>query len=243
MNHIKVCGESINDLQKIERVLRYLTAHFDYIVVSMEESKNLVEMKLEELQALLKAHEMRLKQGNLERDKVTEQALQAIFIKKYGKEKAKQRKNLANDEKSSKNSKNHSTSTKKNMGNRKKEVRAKDIDEAQYAYVGDNDYDDVLLMENIKSSNNKTSMWNLDSECSNHMTGNKTCFTKLDDLVKKVIKFADGRHVTSYAKGNINVVRKDVRKANIPYVLYVPSMTSKLISIGQLLAKGYNIKL
>lgn len=88
---MNVCGQ-----QKIKKVLRSLTPCFDYIVVSIEESKNLTEMKLEELQASLEAHEMRLKQRSSEREKVVEQALQARFIKKSGKEKAKQRKNLVN---------------------------------------------------------------------------------------------------------------------------------------------------
>lgn len=39
------------------------------------------------------------------------------------------------------------------------------------------------------------------------------------------------------------MVRKDGQKANIIDVLYVPSMISNLISICQLLAKGYNVKL
>lgn len=46
---MKVYSESINDLQKIETVLRSLTTKFNYIVVLMEESKNLPEMKLEKL--------------------------------------------------------------------------------------------------------------------------------------------------------------------------------------------------
>lgn len=44
-----MCDESINDLRKIKKVLRSLIVNFDYIVVSSEESKNLAEMKLEEL--------------------------------------------------------------------------------------------------------------------------------------------------------------------------------------------------
>ncbi|XP_050915369.1 uncharacterized protein LOC127130393 [Lathyrus oleraceus] len=60
-NQLKVCGELINDLHKNEKVLRSLIVSFDYIVVSIEDSKNLAEMKLEELQASLEAHEMRLK--------------------------------------------------------------------------------------------------------------------------------------------------------------------------------------
>ncbi|KAI5445598.1 hypothetical protein KIW84_013716 [Lathyrus oleraceus] len=153
-------------------------------------------MKLEEHQASLEAHEMRLKRRNSEREKVAEQALQIRFIKKFGKEKAKPRNNLANDKKSSKNSKNHSNSTKKVMGNN---------------YSGEK----VDMKE----------------------------FTKLDESVKKVTRFVNGRHVTSSGKGNIVVVRKDGKRVTITGILYVPSMTSNLISIGQLLAKGYKTKL
>ncbi|KAI5443369.1 hypothetical protein KIW84_012139 [Lathyrus oleraceus] len=64
------------------------------------------------------AHGMRLKQRNSEREKVDEHALQARFIKKYGKVKAKYGNNLANDEKSSKNSRNHYDSIKKGTGNK-----------------------------------------------------------------------------------------------------------------------------
>lgn len=47
MNQMKACGESITNLQKIDKVLRSLTANFDYIVMYIEESKNLAEMKVE----------------------------------------------------------------------------------------------------------------------------------------------------------------------------------------------------
>lgn len=75
-------------------------------------------MKVGKLQASLEAHEMRLQQRNSERKKVAEQELQARFIKMSEKEKAKQRKNLENDEKSSKNLKNLFDSIKKVMGNK-----------------------------------------------------------------------------------------------------------------------------
>lgn len=65
----RVCGESITDLQKIMKVLKALTAKFDYIVVAIEKSKHLFEMKLEELLASLKAHEMRLKKKDSKREK------------------------------------------------------------------------------------------------------------------------------------------------------------------------------
>lgn len=85
--------------------MRYLATNFDYIVGSIEEFNNLANMKLEELQASLEAHEIKLKKRNSKREKVDEQTLQATFIKKFGKW---QRNNLSNDEKSRNNLKNHS---------------------------------------------------------------------------------------------------------------------------------------
>ncbi|KAI5414128.1 hypothetical protein KIW84_058321 [Lathyrus oleraceus] len=77
-------------------------------------------------------------------------------------------------------------------------------------------------------------MWYLDSGCSNHMTGNKNWFTKLDESLKKVIKFVDGKHITSGGKRDIFIVRKVGRKSNIIDVLYVPSMASNMISVDNM---------
>ncbi|XP_050895721.1 uncharacterized protein LOC127102394 [Lathyrus oleraceus] len=80
INQIKSYGEKTPELRKVEKVLRDLPLKFDHIVVAIEKSKDLSEMKLEELQAYLEAHEIRLKQRDSE--KVFEQALQAKFFKK-----------------------------------------------------------------------------------------------------------------------------------------------------------------
>ncbi|XP_050875856.1 uncharacterized protein LOC127079512 [Lathyrus oleraceus] len=126
---------------------------------------------------------------------------------------------------------------------RKKEPQTKYNEDVKYAHALGSDFDDVLLIANIQSSNERDNMWYKDLGCNNHMTANKIWFIKLDESVKKVIKFADDIHVTSGGKGNIYVVRKDGRKTNITDVLYVPLMTSYLINICQLIAKRYNMKL
>lgn len=113
-----------------------------------------------------------------------------------------------------------------------KEALAKDSDEVQYAHAEDSDSDDVLLRTNTQSNTEQT-----------NITGNKTWITKLDESVDKVIKFADGKHMTLGEKKDIFVVKKDGQKANVTDVLYVPSMTSNLISVCQLLARGYNMKI
>ncbi|KAK2422184.1 hypothetical protein QL285_032738 [Trifolium repens] len=75
-NQMKVCGETVSDVVKIEKVLRTLTPNFDRIVVAIEESKDHEQMKLEELQGSLEVHELRVKQRSF--DKNTEQALKAF---------------------------------------------------------------------------------------------------------------------------------------------------------------------
>jgi len=59
-NAMKSCGEKITDLTILEKVLRTLNPKFDYIVVAIEESKNLEILKVEELQGSLEAHEQQL---------------------------------------------------------------------------------------------------------------------------------------------------------------------------------------
>lgn len=51
----------------MKKVLRAIPVKFDHIMVTIEEFKDLSEMKLEELQASLEAHEIRMKQKYLEK--------------------------------------------------------------------------------------------------------------------------------------------------------------------------------
>lgn len=61
--------------------MRTLPSQFDHIAVAIEESKNVEDMKIKELQSSLKAHEIRL----IERSaaKSSEQALEA-HVSKWG---------------------------------------------------------------------------------------------------------------------------------------------------------------
>lgn len=72
---MKGCGETITDLQIIEKIMRSMPQQFDFIVVAIEESRNLEELKIEELQSSLEAHEMRLLDRDRNPIKQDEQAL------------------------------------------------------------------------------------------------------------------------------------------------------------------------
>ena len=57
---MKACGECLSEKIIIEKILRSLTSQFDYIVIEIEHSEDLSTMRVEELQSILEAHELRM---------------------------------------------------------------------------------------------------------------------------------------------------------------------------------------
>ena len=86
-NQMKANGEKMSDLSIVEKILRTLSVKFDHIVVAIEESKNLTELSIDELQGSLEAHEQRLLERNTERntEKSLEQVYQAQMQSKFDK--------------------------------------------------------------------------------------------------------------------------------------------------------------
>ncbi|XP_019430095.1 PREDICTED: uncharacterized protein LOC109337549 [Lupinus angustifolius] len=60
-NRMKGCGKVVTDLMIIEKIMRSLPQKFDFIVVAIEVSKDMSNMKVKELQSSLESHDMRKK--------------------------------------------------------------------------------------------------------------------------------------------------------------------------------------
>ncbi|KHN14696.1 hypothetical protein glysoja_049789, partial [Glycine soja] len=116
-------------------------------------------------------------------------------------------------------------------------------EEARLAQEENTEDDHYLLMVTTKNDLQCANFWYLDIGCSNHMSGRREWFTTLDETSKSTVKFADHSSITAEGIGSVMIQRKDGKKACISNVLYVPKMKSNLLSLGQLLEKGYTMEM
>lgn len=98
----------------------------------------------------------------------------------------------------------------------------------------------VLLACNMAETNSED-IWFLDSGCSNHMTGNKALFSALDKNMKSEVTLGTDSKVSIMGKGEVKIYTKQGERKTIADVYYVPGMRCNLLSIGQLVQKGYNV--
>ncbi|XP_020270667.1 uncharacterized protein LOC109845811 [Asparagus officinalis] len=59
-NDMRNCGEDMPDVKIVEKVLRTLTENFNYVVCSIEESKDIDQLMVYELQSSLLVHEQKV---------------------------------------------------------------------------------------------------------------------------------------------------------------------------------------
>ncbi|CAL9001414.1 unnamed protein product, partial [Prunus brigantina] len=101
--------------------------------------------------------------------------------------------------------------------------------------------EDMLLMAYIeKKEINSGDTWYLDSDCSNHMSGNKLLFSYLDETFREDVKLGNNTSMCVMGKGNIKVLMNNNMRT-ITSVFYVPTLKSNLISLDQLQEKGFAI--
>lgn len=82
--------------------------------------------------------------------------------------------------------------------------------------------------------------WLIDSGCTNHMTYDQELFRDLDTTFISKVRIGNGARIAVKGKGTIAFESCADLKL-ISDVLYVPEINKKLLSVGQLLEKGYKV--
>ncbi|CAJ2628037.1 unnamed protein product [Trifolium pratense] len=267
VHQMQNCGETVTDEMVVEKVLRSLTPNFDNVVIAIEYVKDTATMKIEELQSALEAHEIKvLSRGSEKKD---QQALQAQTnkkeengknYKKKGKDKPKWLKDQSSktDDKAEsskgggfakgKNKRNNFDKSKVKCYNCEKLGHFADEcwykkDQQEANVAEESDVKSVLMMATIGDECEKNEEWFLDSGCSNHMTPHREWLTNFDASKRSSIKLADGRKLAAEGIGNIVIKSKKGGKVIISEVLYVPGMNCNLLSLGQLVQRGFSVSM
>ncbi|GAB2278278.1 hypothetical protein Dimus_039278 [Dionaea muscipula] len=99
----------------------------------------------------------------------------------------------------------------------------------------------VICMQAI-SDKSTSCTWYLDTACTNHMSGSKELFTDLDETFNTTVRFADNSSIPVRGKGQIVIMQRNGDHKTISDVFFVPSMKNNLLSVGQLIEKGYTLR-
>ena len=84
------------------------------------------------------------------------------------------------------------------------------------------------------------SSWLIDSGCTNHMTYDKELFEELKNTEVKRVRIGNGELLEVKGKDAVAIASYKCTKF-ISDVLFVPKIDQNLLSVGQLLDKGYKV--
>ena len=84
-------------------------------------------------------------------------------------------------------------------------------------------------------------IWYLDTDSTNHVIEKNELFVKIDESVRNLVKFVDDNTIPIMRKGKILIQSKNCDHQYISEIFYISSMKNNLLSMKQLLEKGYKM--
>lgn len=226
-NKMRVHGDRMEDIVIIEKILRFMTSKFDYVVCSIEESNDLDTLSIDELQSSLLVHEQRMG-----RHVMDEQALQVTAgVQQGGRSggrgsyRGRGRGRFGFDKSILECYNCHE------LGHFQWECLKKAMEsKANFAETNE----EMLLMALVNAKEAEMEhIWFLDSGCSNHMCGKKEAFVEIDANFRESVKLGNNFSLSVHGKGKVRMEVHGIVHV-ITDVFFVPELKTNLLSIGQL---------
>ncbi|XP_075099274.1 uncharacterized protein LOC142176105 [Nicotiana tabacum] len=144
--------------------------------------------------------------------------------------------------KKKKNKKNQPTNNEGISANATKVVICKNNGQQQEAdtQIVDGEEKDQIFVAIYFSSRSSSECWLINNGCTNHMTNDKALFKELKPTTITKVRIGNGEHIIVREKRSI-VIPSHSNTKTISDVLYVPDIDQNLLSVGQLMEKGYKL--
>jgi len=101
--------------------------------------------------------------------------------------------------------------------------------------------EDQLFYSCMNVEHKEEEVWYLDSGCSHHITGDRSSFETLDEEFSSHIELGDNKRVEIKERGDVAIHSNKGNKKCIHYVFYYPSIGQNLLSVGQIMRRGYRL--
>jgi hypothetical protein len=208
-NQMRTNGEEMTDLKIVEKILRTLTEKYLFVVVSIEESKDIDQKTIDELQSTLLVHEQKFKK--------TERDEEQAFKVEYG-ENSRGRGHSRGRFGSQGRGRGRQSFNKDTIECYKCHIMGhlsyECPEQKEANYAGFDEAEEVMLMAQIDDKEISTSalmahdgredtctLWFLDSGCSNHMCGRREKFINLDTSCSHSVRLGNNTRLQVAGKG------------------------------------------
>ncbi|KZV43091.1 hypothetical protein F511_04483 [Dorcoceras hygrometricum] len=116
----------------------------------------------------------------------------------------------------------------------------KNQQQGEVAHAADQEEEDHLFVATCFSGIESSENWLIDSGCTKHMTYDKYLFRELSSTTSSKVRVGNGKYITVKGKGTVAISTYAGTKL-ISDVLYVPEVDQNLLSVGQLIEKGFKV--
>nr|DAD39485.1 TPA_asm: hypothetical protein HUJ06_013808 [Nelumbo nucifera] len=221
-NKMRVHGEQMRDVTIVEKILRSLSEKFNYIVCSIEESKDIDRLSIDELQSSLIVHKQKF-----HRHKGEEQALK-----------------VTHEESTWGRGRGRGSFRGRGRGRGRQSFNKATIECYKCHKLGHFQYEcpswDREANYAEEKKNKKGGCLVLRFGLYNHMCGDKALFCDFTESFRQMVKLGNNSKMTVMGKGNIKLKMNGLNHI-VTEVFYVPELKNNLLSIGQLQEKGLAI--
>ncbi|KAG8496284.1 hypothetical protein CXB51_009218 [Gossypium anomalum] len=127
----------------------------------------------------------------------------------------------------------------KNKGKQRQNQPQQPRTEARVAEEGSDQEEQIFAVSCSSTKRKATKGWLIDSGCTNHMTSDVAIFKSIDRSFKTRVKVGNGHFIKAEGKGDVLIDTPTGTKL-VSNVLLVLEIDRNLLSIAQLLEKGYS---